>query len=317
MTSKITLNDIMVLGDIADQQKQAVGPPTKRARNEDTNNGVSMYVVICQSIEDIWKEISKENKNKEIDINTIELEVRLGMLIMDHERRWRAQRPCNLDTEGACNTKSLPLQILTTLEFKAGVDEITIERIRKTLNDKKRFNKCILPIQKVKIDKHMNRWIVNDDGYLKKGEQKSRIEKNDCALLAHQYDIRIDSNYEIPISFNDDSNSSIDQDFKPTNERIKRRTTYTSILPDFKSWKIDVTEVNSISFNERGIPYGSNHEFEVEFELVDRELFKESTLEKAIPIIKYIGTQLFNLINLFIPNDTAKNPGIHIYRIRF
>jgi uracil-DNA glycosylase len=37
-----------------------------------------------------------------------------------------------------------------------------------------------------------------DDGYLKKGEQKSRIEKNDCALLAHQYDIRIDSNYEIP-----------------------------------------------------------------------------------------------------------------------
>ena len=313
MSSTKDLNEIMKLSDKVDIHRlaSAGGPPNKRARNEDNDNGIPMFIVLCQSIEDIWKQVLKENKDKVIDINTIELEVRLGMLIMDHERRWRAQRPCNLLTEGACSTKSLSLHILTTLEFKAGVDEIAIERIKKTLNDKKRFNKRILPIEKVKIDKDMNRWIVNDDGHLKKGEQKSRIEKNDCALLAHEYDIRIDSNYEVPISTTDDSNISIDHEFKPRSERIKRRTTYTSISTEFKSWKIDITEVNSLNFNDKGVSYGSNHEFEVEFELVDRELFKESTEEKARPIIKHIGTQLYNLINLFIPSDTAKNPGIH------
>lgn len=223
-------------------------------------------------------------------------------MIIDHDHRWRAQRPCDITKEGAISTKQVPL---SSLQFKAGVDEIAIERMKRILNDKKRFNKDNKPIEKVLIDKGKTRWILNDDG-TKKGENKTRFEKNDCSLLAYEYDIRIDGNYETTVKPVD---GLMNVDVKCECERIKRRTTYTSITNEFSAWKIDVTEVNSVSFNERNTPYGQSHEFEFEFELVNLDLFKQTEVDKARGIIREIGSQLFKLINLFIPNDVATNPG--------
>ena len=301
------LNDLMSKVDKGAAQKSIGEHPSKRARKEDNDNGIPVFVALCQGLEDVWK-ANKDNDNKN-SINAIELEVRLGMIVMDHERRWRAQRACDIVKEGACSTKMIPPHISSTLEFKAGIDEIAIERIRKILNDKKRFNKANQPVEKVRYERdNHNRWIVNDDGSMKEGENKSRFLKNDCALLAHEYDIRIDANYEIPLSNNGDRNMDV-KDFKVKCERIKRRTTYTSTTPEFKAWKIDVTEVNLINFNDKGIPYGQSHEFELEFELVNLDLFKESVEDNARQIIKEIGSELFRLVNLFIASDISTNPG--------
>jgi len=303
---KFNLDAIIQKQDEGEKQKAQGGQPSKkRIKIEDNNNGIPVFRALCEGLEDVWK-ASKDIDN--INIDTIELEIRLGMIIMDHDRRWRAQRPCDIYKEGACSTKQVP-HIISSLEFKAGVDEIAIERIRRILNDKKRFNKVNKPIEKVRYDrdKDKNRWIVNEDGSMKKGENKTRFEKNDCALLAYEYDVRIDANFEIALTSDDDINNM--KDFKVKCERIKRRTTYTSISNEFKSWKIDVTEVDSINFNDGGFPYGQSHEFELEFELIDRDVFKQSEIDNARAIIKDIGTQLFRLVNLFIPNDVATNPG--------
>jgi len=302
-------NNIISEQDKSDEQR-SIGHPSKRPRTKDNDNGISVFVAICQGLEDVWR-TNKDNDNK-ININAIELEVRLGMIVMDHERRWRAQRACDINKEGACSTKMIPPRISSILEFKAGIDEIAIERIRRILNDKKRFNKASQPMEKVRYDReNHNRWIVNDDGTMKKGENKSRFEKNDCALLAYEYDIRIDANYEIALSNNNSDNSTDVKDFNAKCERIKRRTTYTSTTAEFKSWKIDVTEVNLINFNDKGIPYGQSHEFELEFELISLGLFKESVEENARQIIRQIGSELFRLVNLFIPSDTATNSGMN------
>jgi len=300
------LLDIMKKQEEGDKQK---GQPPKKRSKVDDDNGTPVFRSICEGLEDVWR-ASKVIDN--VNINTIELEIRLGMIIMDHDRRWRAQRPCDIYKEGACSTKQVHPNIISSLEFKAGVDEIAIERIRRILNDKKRFNKVNKPIEKVRYDrdKDKNRWIVNEDGSMKKGENKTRFEKNDCALLAYEYDIRIDANFEIALSSDDDINNT--KDFNVKCERIKRRTTYTSISNEFKSWKIDVTEVDSINFNDVGVPSDQSHEFELEFELIDRDVFKQSEIDNAQAIIKDIGTQLFRLVNLFIPNDVATNPGMLI-----
>jgi hypothetical protein len=245
-----------------------------------------------------------------IDLSKVEVEVRVGMIIAE-DRRWRAQIPRKI-----IYPVSEQRRIESGLEFKAGVDEIFVEHLKKVLSSD-RFTCTQLPPQRLRSDQRTGkRWEVDANDRVMMVERKERFYRYDQALVSHIYDIRIDGAIERPMP-SQGGNGSSDQDSRShrdnwQTERLKRRKTYRSKVSESQAWKIDVTEVDISENRSTSGASGSTSsgilfkEMELEFELESAAAvawLQEEEQEKAVQQTRVIATQLFHLLNLCIPGE--------------
>ena len=261
----------------------------KRYRPED--DGTPFFVTIADALYNIWLKLSLNEDTKRIDIARVEVEVRIGHVLMEQCRRWKAQtskKHVCLVPEGRRTDLGL--------SFKAGVDEIYVEHLKRVLGVDK-FSVEQKPLQKLRCDvTGGHRWEVDASNKVTAVESKNRFFRQDYALLSHQYDIRIDAATEDPSNLpattttSSSSSSSASAGHDNPNpirnldewsmERLKRRRTYRSKNPELNAWKIDLTEVDirmnkaqlngTGSNNNGGVAAGAAsgvREMELEFEL--------------------------------------------------
>lgn len=73
------------------------------------------------------------------------------------------------------------------MSFRAGVDEVLLEGIRRTLCNSAKFQAQSLPLSRIRYDHDRNRWEVDPrSGGLVSGENKIRFYRKDLSLLSHQ-----------------------------------------------------------------------------------------------------------------------------------
>ena len=259
------------------QNKRAV----KRFRPED--EGTHFFPTIADALYNIWHQLSSNKDVKRIDIARVEVEIRIGHVLMEQCRRWKAQTSKKL----VCLVPDGRRTDLG-LSFKAGVDEIYVEHLKRVLGGDK-FSVEQKPLQKLRCDvTGGHRWEVDASNKVTAVESKNRFFRQDYALLSHQYDIRIDAATEDPseLPATTTSSSSASAGHNKPNpipnphewsmERLKRRRTYRSKNPELNAWKIDLTEVdirvNKAPSNGSGSGAAAGaasgvREMELEFEL--------------------------------------------------
>jgi hypothetical protein len=201
-----------------------------------------------------------------------------------------------------------------SLRFRAGVDSIFARRLRSRLSTSS-FHASPQPLQIMRCDPLDNRWTVNTKGELLAAEKKQSLMTTNLALLAHDYDLRLNVATEIPEPVVD-PNATTRAVLPPVNrqnwvvERRKKRTSYVSKDPNLSKWRLDYTEVDIITRSLDGTgaqAAKSKKEFELEFEL-EREptlqWLKERDPAKIIELTKSLTDQLTRLVDYCIPYES-------------
>jgi len=116
----------------------------------------------------------------------------------------------------------------------------------------------VKPLCRQRINANHDRWEINNNNNtvgatMQNMENKTKILSCDLALLSHHYDLRIAAAIETS------HQKIVDPDSWIT-ERLKRRITYTR--PKL-SWKVDLTEVETITRNVPGVTKDIELEFEI------------------------------------------------------
>jgi mRNA guanylyltransferase len=304
----------MNLGDLVKKMESTSSlrsdqPSAKKSRVSEAIE-YPLFDTIGNSLHEIWKEAKMRRDTGVVEtFDNFEVEIRLGMLIKDQIRRWKSQKARNLSISGAIiaqkeiNMTHTDLSNeRTPIHFKAGIDEIVVEHLKRILYDTKEFSSIEIPPTRQKYDNHHNRWEILSNGEMKNVENKQRFYRKDIALVAHTYDIRIDAANELPIT----TNIPVPKEF--VHDRLKKRTTFRSKDAAIESnnyWQIDLTEVVSIEA-QSSKNTSSNKEYELELE-VDRALMiswlSESNSDKAISIIREMTTQFYKFLNHCIPHE--------------
>ena len=231
-------------------------------QREMNSNGVSAekkqrlegYRDMFSTIYGILNEVHSKVRSQGIDAATLEVEVRVGMIIYCN-RRWRnvISRPEVIPVEDTIRNS-------LNLTFQPGIDDVQIERLKNVLISEG-FSTDVKPICRQRININHDRWEVSHNNVgatMQNIENKTKILSCDLALLSHHYDIRIAAATETV------SQKVIDPD-SWTTERLKRRITYTR--PKLL-WKIDLTEVETTARNIPGVVKDIELEFEIHNRLV-------------------------------------------------
>jgi mRNA guanylyltransferase len=278
-----------------------LGPVAKRSRIYQHDIEKVYFQALCEELYYIWdrsrKRIQATLEGKDnFNIEYCEIEIRVGMIILDSERRWKSHQPKDIIIPVSDTSPER-----TKLNFKAGVDELFTEKLKKLL--KKTFHCSHQNPQKLRSDNSKNRWEVDINGDILLSEKKDQFYRKDLALVSHHYDIRIDAATETPSIETNTTNLSTRN---YTHERLKRRDTYYS--EKYPDWQLDLTEVDVID-----IANGSNSinnkskqrkELELEFEMLKSstvKLLNESDFKKSGHIISIYATQLMKLLKFCIP----------------
>ena len=229
-------------------------------------------------------------------------------MIVDNYRRWKSRSPGK--TAVVVDPRSNP-----SLRFRAGVDHIFARRLRSKLSDQM-FHSAVQPLQIMRCDESDNRWTVNSKGELMMAEKKQALDQINLALIAHEYDIRINVATEIAAPLTDSTDPSVlAATGPPVNramwvvERRKKRTSYTCKDPHMNKWRIDYTEVDIITKAAgAATPSGKiKKEIEVEFELEHApmlEWLRERDDQQVINKTKILAGQLIHLLDYCIPFES-------------
>ena len=257
--------------------------------------GKDMFHTMCEILHGMRKEV--RDKGVTFDRTSVEVEIRVGMLV-GNDRRWKAQTHSSKLMVEALDDFSRSKR---NLEFKAGVDEIYLEGLKKIFGDLGIHGE-VQPLQRLRIDDRQNRFEINAAGDVTKAESKTNFYRYDLALFSHEYDIRMNAASEMPSSAPSSSSSSSSSSVGDLSknwslERLKRRTTYRKKA---SAWKIDVTEVEVTS---RYRSSETKRELELEFELEPGRMapwLNEDDEERAVEITKNLAGELYSLVNLCI-----------------
>lgn len=176
------------------------------------------------------------------------------------------------------------------------------------------------PVQIMRCDNEDNRWTVSADGTMLTAERKQALDQVNLALLAHDYDIRVNVATETP----DPAGAAGGQATGPVVnreawvvERRKKRTSYSIRDPHMSSWRIDYTEVDivtrgagalgssgSTSSGSGGKP---KKEIELEFELERAAMLawlRERDSAAAIEKTRVLAEQLVRLLDFCLPFES-------------
>lgn len=247
----MSLNDLMSRAEAS-----SISRPKQMKRLRVEEIGQPIGQMLLTALMNIW---SYCHRNP-IDKTKIEIEARLGM-ILSQNQRWQAQNPSKttliVEEDRRCSQN---------LEFKAGIDHIFLVKhlINKILIPENEFTVVSKTNQCLRSNNSSLRWEIDSTSQIKLCERKERFFRWNYALLASEYDIRIDGSVELEVN---PSDTNIEFD-KWTQERTKNRTTYVSAK--FPCWKVDVTEVHVIRRDlgaRNNLNIQSFKEYEVEFEL--------------------------------------------------
>lgn len=279
------------------------GPLTKRSKINPHDIEKVYFQALCEELYYIWDKSRKRIQSTlegtdNFIVENCEIEIRVGMILLDSERRWKSHQPKDI---------IIPVSDASPermkLNFKSGVDEIFTEKLKKLL--KKSFHCTHQNPQKLRSDNSKNRWEVDINGDILLSEKKDQFYRRDLALVSYHYDIRIDSATETPSPI--ETNPALNLSNRNyTHERLKRRDTYHS--EKYPDWQIDLTEVDVIdivngsnSINNKG---KQRKELELEFEMLKPstvKLLNESDVQKSSLIISQLATQLMRLLKFCIP----------------
>jgi len=272
--------------------------------------GKPYFETLANTLYGVQKDIRKNYKDE--DMGFMEIEVRIGMVIENY-RRWKYR----------CSTKSVAIvdpRKHSHMRFKAGVDHIFARKLKSKLAERM-FRPSPQPLQIMRMNEHDQRWTVDSRGTFLSAETKQALEQTNLALLAHEYDIRINVATEKPIVIAGEGgvnpeeaamqiNSIVDYDNWLV-ERRKKRTSYTCV--ETPMWRVDYTEVDCL-YGSAGINDSSTSnnktvkEVELEFELEKQPTvvwLQERDEEKIRQTTRQMTEQLMKLVDYCIPYETG------------
>lgn len=220
------------------------------------------------------------------------------MILQDKTKRWKCRH-------GSKGIVVVDPRVNSHLLFRAGVDRIFASKLLQKLGQKTLFHCNSQPLEIMRGDAANNRWTVSEGGVVLMVEQKDVVEQINMALVAHDYDIRMNIATEIPV----ESNARI----LPIDteawiiERRKKRSSYT--CKEASKWRIDFTEVDATHrVDARGMQWKDSKELELEFELerqVMIDWLKERDPSKVIATTRVIAQELAAIIDYCIPSETG------------
>jgi len=229
-------------------------------------NSKDLTTSLLDNLKMAWSQIQEQNNtaanSRDGTTAVHEIEIRLGMLVMQ-ERRFTPQLVLS-------EARSLQLAegARAGLEFRAGVDESNFHSIKDALG-KRGYEASEQAPSRLRVNQRGQRWEIGKSNITISAETKRKFFQADLALLSHEYDVRISAAKETPSAA-----GSIDATVEDswTQERLKRRTSYTSKTCP---WRVDVTDVEiTVRSNTavgRGTPDGhtltTTREMEIELEL--------------------------------------------------
>lgn len=225
-------------------------------------------------------------------------------MIIDNYRRWKSRLPSKSVVVVDPRTNG-------TLRFRAGIDQIFARKLRTKLSDPK-FHASVQPLQVMRCDQSDNRWTVNSKGELLMAEKKQALDQTNLALIAHEYDIRINVATEIaaPVTESADVSGApaVNRNLWVV-ERRKKRTSYSYKDTHMNKWRIDYTEVDIVT-KATGISTVSNKvkkEIEVEFELETAPMLdwlRERDYDAVVSKTRVLAEQLIYLLDYCIPFES-------------
>lgn len=220
------------------------------------------------------------------------------MILQDKSKRWKCRH-------GSKGIVVVDPRVNSQLLFRAGVDRIFASKLLHKLGQKTLFHCNSQPMEIMRSDAASNRWTVSEGGVVVMVEQKDVVEQINMALVAHDYDIRLNIATEIPV----ESNAKMPPiDFEAwIIERRKKRSSYT--CKEVSKWRIDFTEVDATHrVDARGMQRKDSKELELEFELerqVMIDWLKERDPSKVIATTRVIAQELVAIIDYCIPSETG------------
>lgn len=305
MEALLKANDSMIEATTRVQKKQKV-----------QSEGSPIFETVAMRLYEVHKDLSKNYKGSALEL--IEIEIRIGMII-EGCRRWKGR------THNKCVAVVDP-RANPSLRFRAGIDHIFARKLRTKLNAPM-FQSTVEPLQIMRCDQSDNRWTVNNEGELLAAEKKTALDQINLAMVAHDYDIRINVATETPAPATDVKDAAVISAAlnPPVNraawcvERRKRRTNYNCVdaKANMGMWRVDYTEVDIITRPVgagAGPSNGSNNasskskkEIELEFELhraVMLPWLREQDPTRVIDMTKLITHQLLTVLDYCIPAET-------------
>lgn len=226
------------------------------------------------------------------------------MILQDKTKRWK----CRHDSKGIVVVDP---RVHSQLLFRAGVDRIFASKLQHKLGQKNLFHCRSQPLEIMRGDAANNRWTVSEDGEVLMAEKKDVVEQINMALVAHDYDIRLNIATEIPADVVSAHQSNTGVPPIDTEawiiERRKKRSSYT--CKEASKWRIDFTEVDATHrVDAHGRQRKDSKELELEFELerqVMIDWLKERDPSKVIATTRVIAQELAAIIDYCIPSETG------------
>jgi hypothetical protein len=228
-------------------------------------------------------------------------------MIIDNYRRWKSR----------VTTKSVAVvdpRGNASLRFRAGIDHVFARKLRVKLAT---FPAEAQPLQIMRCDSEDNRWTVGTDGALLVAERKQALDQVNIALLAHDYDVRINIATETPDPVGAPAGGPVVNRDAWVVERRKKRTCYTVQDPKLSSsWRIDYTEVDIVTRGAGAVAgaatgAGGTHkpkkEVELEFEMERSAMLswlRERDDKVAIGVTGDLAAQLVRLLDLCLPFES-------------
>ena len=224
-------------------------------------------------------------------------------MIIDNYRRWKSRT----------STKSVVVvdpRTNASLRFRAGIDQIFARKLRTRMSQ---FNAEQQPVQLMRCDNEDNRWTVSADGTLLLAEKKQALDQVNLALLAHDYDIRINFATETPdpvVAGGGATAVGTGPAVDRSNwvvERRKKRTTYTIKDAVMSKWRIDYTEVDVVTRNNSTGASKPKKEIELEFEMEKMTMLdwlRERNDSVAIEKTRVVAQQLVELLDYCLPFES-------------
>lgn len=282
-------------------------PPHKKARI-DTNIFIKpVYATIYGILENVRKEIMKMRAGAEPGSQgrkaKVEIEARLGMLIRDEhvKRRWQWHQGTTGTGEWVGHSMCISLQKeqrrRENLEFLPGVDEVLLNIADRAFPVGEMYSKKMREPEVVRIDRNKRRFEMKNGAFTLK-ETKDTFLQTDVALLAHHYDLRVAVATETPARQGDATPC-------PPDWVMERRKHRTTIFKKGGWWKVDITEVESVS---REAPSSSSSEsevtHEVEFEMIEQFMERWLAVTGTAAVAAATETaakQLFEALSACVP----------------
>jgi hypothetical protein len=285
-----------------DELSGGAGSSSQQQQRRPQAIGSDFFQTLCRQLHGIHRTVHVKFDSASVSdvvLSQVEIEVRIGMILAGDSQRWQPKHHANKVLLVSDHDRGQGKK----LTFKAGVDQIFARRLKEKLESSSSFRSDEQPTQILRSDENGNRWQVRgaDDGTpISVNEKKLFFEKQDMALLGHDYDIRIAAATEEPNNLTPDRVASMPWSM----QREKKRVSY--FHKKYTAWQIDFTYVESHSF-QHGNNNTKRREIEIEFEIVPEAkmaFLKEREELKINAGVSSIAAQLVALVDFCVPHET-------------